>query len=264
MMAYLYQARNALRREFTYKGQVVWSSVYGMVSVLPQVFIWRALYAGKGEVAGATLADMMTYVVLTTLVGIMVSVGDANEIAERMKSGQIGIDLLRPANVRLLFVAQTLGGKVVDILLRGLPMCLMTIAIVGGILPPVSLAAAGWFVLTTVLAVGIQLTFQLMMGTLAFWFINTDLMYWVVDFAWLVLSGATVPLWLLPGWMVTIAQALPFQAARYIPVAVYLGKIPLSDVPRALLTQVLWLVGLAALQEMLWRRGMHRIVVLGG
>lgn len=263
-LAYFYQARNELRRGLAYKGRVVWGLLYGLISVLPQVFLWQALYVGKGEVAGATLADMMTYVVLTNLVGIVANAGGASDLEQRMKSGQICIDLLRPANIRLLFVAQNLGSMVGGVLLQGLPMFALTVAIVGGILPPASWAAFGCFVLTTLMAMGIQIALQLFLGTLAFWFLNTFLVDWLLDFSWLVLSGAVVPLWFLPGWMVTVAQALPFQAARFIPVAVYLGKIPVSEVPRALITQGLWIVGLLTLQTVLWRRGLRRIVIFGG
>lgn len=264
MLAYAFQARNALRRELTYPGNVIWGLVYGLISVLPQVFIWQALYIGKGEVAGASLAQMMTYVVLTNLVGMITNAGGASDLEERMKSGQIGLDLLRPVNIRLLFVAQNLGEMAANLLMRGLPMFLITIAIVGGILPPVSGVALAYFCLTTVLGMGIQISLQLFLGTFAFWFMNTFLMGWLLNFSWLVLSGAIIPLWLLPGWMVQVAQALPFQAAQYIPIAVYLGKIPVSEVPRALLTQTLWIVGLLAVQTLLWRRGLRRIVVLGG
>jgi ABC-2 type transport system permease protein len=135
---------------------------------------------------------------------------------------------------------------------------------VGGILPPVSGAALGYFALTTLLGMGIQISLQLFLGTFAFWFMNTDLISWLLQFAWVVLSGAIVPLWLLPEWMIKVAGALPFQAAQYIPLAVYLGRIPLSDVPRAMLTQVVWIVGLLTAQTLLWRRGLRRIIVLGG
>lgn len=264
MRAYLYQARNALRTQFTYPAWIFWGLLYSMVNVVPYVFLWRALYIGKEQVAGATLAQMLSYVVLSNLVGILTNAGGAEDIEERMKSGSIGLDLLRPVSVRGLFVARNLGAIAGNLVLTGIPQFLLSIALVGGILPPVSWAAFAYFGLTTLLGMGVQISLQLFLGTFSFWFINTSLMGWLLQFSWLVLSGAVVPLWLLPTWMAGVAKALPFQAAQYIPVAVYLDKIPLSDVPRALLIQALWIIGLLGVQTLLWRRGLRRIVVLGG
>ncbi|MHB1355918.1 MAG: ABC transporter permease [Anaerolineae bacterium] len=264
ILPYLYQLRNSLRTQFTYPAWVFWGLLYNLVNVLPQVFLWRALYIGKEQVAGATLAQMLTYVVLSNLVGILTNAGGAEDIEERMKSGNIGLDLLRPVSVRGLFVARNLGAMVGNLALTGIPQLVVSIIIVGGILPPVSWAALGCFLLTALLGMGVQISLQLFLGTFSFWFINTWLMGWVLDFSWLVLSGSIVPLWLLPRWLLVVAQALPFQAAQFIPIAVYLGKIPLSDVPRALLVQGLWIAGLLGAQTLLWRRGLRRIVVLGG
>lgn len=264
IQAYIYQARNALRTQFIYPAQVFWGLLYSMVTVLPQVFIWRALYIGKDQVAGASLAQMLTFVVLSNLVSLLTNAGGAEDIEERMKSGSIGLDLLRPVSVRGLFVARNLGFIAGSVVLSGVPQLLLSIALVGGILPPVSLTAFSYFCLTMVLGMGVQISLQLFLGTFSFWFINTWLMRWLLQFSWLVLSGAIVPLWLLPGWMIKVAEALPFQAAQYIPVAVYLGKISVSDVPHALLVQVLWIIGLLGVQTLLWRRGLRRIVVLGG
>jgi len=262
--AYLYQARLALRTQFLYPAGVFWGVVYSMVRILPQVFVWRALYIGKEQVAGATLDQMLTYVVLSNLVGMLTNAGGAEEIEERMKSGNIGLDLLRPVSVRGLFVARNLGFIGGSLFINGLPQLLLASAIVGGILPPVSWAAFGYFLLTTVLGLCVQISLQLFLGTFSFWFINTYLMSWLLQFSWVVLSGALVPLWLLPGWMAGVARVLPFQAAQYIPLAVYLGKIPLSEVPSALLVQAAWIGGLLGAQTLLWRRGLRRIVVLGG
>jgi ABC-2 type transport system permease protein len=262
--AYIYQARNALRTETIYPARVFWSLLEGAVLVLPQVFLWRALYIGKEQVAGTSLAQMLTYVVLSNLVGMAVNFSSAAQIEERVKNGTIALDMLRPVNIRLLIIAQNLGTTAGQMLTFGLPMLLVSIVIVGGILSPVSWAAFGYFCLSTLLGMGVQIAIQLFMGALAFWFVSTWMMSWWLDFATLVLSGMVVPLWFLPGWMVKIAQVLPFQAARYIPLAVYLGKIPLGEVAHALIIQVLWIIGLMAAHTILWRSGLRRMVVHGG
>ncbi|NLV73719.1 MAG: hypothetical protein GXY52_03390 [Chloroflexi bacterium] len=261
---YLAQMRGVIRVNFAYPARVWTGLLYGFFHIIPQVFVWRALYAGKDAVAGATLPEMLTYVVLSNLVGFVTWFNGASYIEQRMKDGSIGLDLLRPVSMRGLFVAANLGDVATSLVMYGLPQTLLAIVLVGGIVAPVSWEAFGLFLLTTLLGMGVQICWMLFLGTFSYWFINTWLMQWLLQASWKLLSGALVPLWLLPKWMLTIARLLPFQASQYTPVAVYLGRIPVSDVPRAILVQVGWIIGLLALHSLMWHRGIRRIVVLGG
>lgn len=77
-------------------------------------------------------------------------------------------------------------------------------------------------------------------------------------------SGRFVPLWFLPGLLMTISLVLPFQAVRFLPVSIYLGMYIHRGVGFALLLQMFWILLLFSLQFFLWNKAVRRVVILGG
>jgi ABC-type uncharacterized transport system permease subunit len=57
---------------------------------------------------------------------------------------------------------------------------------------------------------------------------------------------------------------LPFQGISYTPVAIFVGQIGLSQVPRAFLVQVAWLAILAVGSRRLYAAAIKRLAVQGG
>ena len=113
-------------------------------------------------------------------------------------------------------------------------------------------------------ALAILLAAFMFIGIAAFWFLSVWLLGWVFRFLESLFSGAYVPLWLMPGWVQTVSQWLPFRAIRYTPLQIYLGNYTHIEALAAIGVQLLWICLLSLLQALLWRRGVRRIVVLGG
>ena len=179
-----------------------------------------------------------------------------------MSSGEIATDMLRPAAPRGILIARSWGEK----LYYFIPSVLIffaSVVVVGGIQLPASPGVFTAFLLSLCLGYLINLTFELVMATFAFWFVEVNTLRWFVSF-FTALSGTAVPLWLFPSWLQAVCRALPFQAAAYIPMQIYLGGTSPAEIFSAFGTQVFWIIGLFLLQEWLWQRGKRRIVVLGG
>jgi ABC-2 type transport system permease protein len=79
-----------------------------------------------------------------------------------------------------------------------------------------------------------------------------------------LLSGVFVPLWLMPGLLVTVAVWLPFNSAINVPLSLYVGRIALSDAAGQLALQAVWVVVLATATRWLWARASRRVTVQGG
>jgi ABC-2 type transport system permease protein len=94
--------------------------------------------------------------------------------------------------------------------------------------------------------------------------VSLEVLEWFVGFFHDIFSGELVPLWFLPDWLQRIAWALPFQAMRFTPVAIYLGRYSHAEITRLLAVQAGWIAAVAAAQSLLWKRGLRRIVVHGG
>lgn len=77
-------------------------------------------------------------------------------------------------------------------------------------------------------------------------------------------SGMLIPLAIMPDGLQTLALALPFSHAVYLPISVLSGLTPLSEVPRIWLLQLVYLAALIVLSRVVFRRSIRVITVQGG
>jgi ABC-2 type transport system permease protein len=85
-----------------------------------------------------------------------------------------------------------------------------------------------------------------------------------VQAAGLFLTGALLPLDVMPDWLRVIVQSTPFAQSIYVPVSLLSGLTPLSEAPRLLLGQLAWLFGLLVVSRLFFRVAVRRITVQGG
>ena len=99
------------------------------------------------------------------------------------------------------------------------------------------------------------------MAAVSFWTENIVGLVWLRGAVTDILSGAVVPLALLPSPLAVVAHLSPFQAIVYIPLSLYLGRA--SALPE-LGIQLVWVIVLWFLARAVWASGLRRLTVLRG
>ena len=69
---------------------------------------------------------------------------------------------------------------------------------------------------------------------------------------------------MMPEWLRTIAAALPFSQAVYLPVSVLSGLTPLVELPRIWLLQMGYAAVLLIASRLVFRRAVRVVTVQGG
>ena len=110
----------------------------------------------------------------------------------------------------------------------------------------------------------LSIFFELISGILAFWKVPGDFVEWYFSVCFVLLSGSIVPLWFFPKWLLRLAHCLPFQAAFFTPVQIYLDRLSLLDTINLLLIQLFWVFFLFSFQEIMWHKGVKRLTMSGG
>ena len=77
-------------------------------------------------------------------------------------------------------------------------------------------------------------------------------------------GGALVPLAMLPGWLRSLAEALPFAQGIAAPILVLSGVTPLAALPAVWGVQLLWLLGLWLVSRLAFARAVRQVTVHGG
>ncbi len=237
----------------------VFQSLIGMVVF---VYFWRALYANTAAIAGLTLDMTLGYVLLARIFQPLGSLQMVGEFCHQQEQGGIALLLLRPLDIQFAYYVQGLATVAVA-LGRQLPVALAALLFFH-LRWPTSPAAWAVFAVSALLGHSVLFCLDWMLGCLAFYTTSA----WGVGFAIrglvLFFGGVMVPPTMMPDWLRIIVQSTPFAQAIYVPVSLLSGLSPLSEAPRLLLTQLLWLAGMLPLSRLVFAAAIRRITVQGG
>lgn len=261
--AYAKLAELQLRTAFAYPLMVIG----GLLTVLLQIFllkaIWTAVYAGRGSVEGVDLDALITFVTLANLQLLAMRPMLVWYLERRIHEGDIGFDLVRPVPFLGQLFAQQLGATIghLPFVVVGIPFAV----VLGSLALPASPAAAGWYLVSLVLAYGIAMLMGLLMGLVAFWTVQTLGVAVIYNFAAQFLGGALIPLYFFPDALRTVAHLLPFRAEVFIPISIYTGTISEpAAILGALAVQLVWVGVLSILAAAVWHRARRIVTVYGG
>ena len=257
---------SSLKESLIYWKNALAQVFFELFRIAIQISAWYALYSSMNfePMMGRSFDTMMTYQMVVLIVGGITFAGKiASLLEERIKSGEITTDFLRPIDPRGILISKSWGEKIFFLFPQVLAVG-VGIWVLGGIQLPSSLTDFWLFLLSLVFAYLINLTFELLISTFAFWFVAVGTLQWFIDFFQLAISGAVVPLWLLPDWLQTFARMLPFQASVYIPMQIYLGEIGTEELLANFALQIFWIIALFLLHQYLWKKGIKKLVVHGG
>ena len=258
---YLRLFQYGFRRHATYRAATLAGAFTNTVFGILRAYVLIALWQARPGLAGYDVADAVTFCFLTQgLLEPMRVFGGGLELSERVRTGAIAIDLVRPAPLQLWMLAQDLGRAAYHVVVRGVPPMLAGAALFGVVLPDGPLT---WAAFAASVAVGVVVSFGLryLVALSSCWVLDDRGVQTVSLVATLFFSGMVVPLVIFPGWLGDLARALPWAAIMQVPADVYLGK---TEVTAALGFQALWAAALLALGALATRAARHKVIIQGG
>ena len=248
-----------------YRSTFVISAVTATTAAGVQVFLWRAVYAGRpsGLPHGYDLPRLTTYVLLAQVLGLMQASRVDEEVSGEVQRGDIAVSLLRPVNYPLTRFAAGLPVSLTNATLVAVPVVVLYAFLLPLTRP--SWTGMALFACSAGLALVIGFGVNLLVGLAGFVTTNIWGIRIVKDSAVAFFAGQVVPLALMPGPLATLARALPFQGMIDSPLRLLLGRYdgPL-DAISILAVQLVWAGVLSALAALAWHRAARRVEVLGG
>ena len=245
-------------------GRVATKAVRIAVAVFLSVVLWRALYAKTTSEAGLDRDQAVTYAVLATvLVGTRFTAAwiNGDTVLQRMQEGTILFWFLRPMSARRYYFVRGLGelGYAQLWLIATVVVCLPL-----GVMRAPDPGSLPAFVVSLVLGHAIFYELNLVLDLLCFWTVVNQSAVQIMFFVQTLLSGGFAPLWFFPEWFRTLSLLLPFQGTLNVPVSIYVGRLPASQIAASLAVQLGWVVGLWLFNRWLWERASRRVTVQGG
>jgi ABC-2 type transport system permease protein len=227
-----------------------------------EVLLFVATASGTGVVRGMTGEELVTFAFVSQGFLVVIGAFGDRELAQRVATGDIVIDLYRPTDLQAWWLANWLGRSWFQVLARGVPPVLLG-AIAFDLVWPhpwVWLPFACSLLLATI--VGFALRFCANLS--AFWLLDNRGVDQMVTVLISFFAGMLLPVNLFPPWLKTVAHALPFVALVQYPTEIYLGLHSGSGMVLVLGRQLLWAVVLLAVGRIMLVAATRRVVIQGG
>ncbi|MFF2886925.1 ABC transporter permease [Paenibacillus sp. NPDC057967] len=256
---------NAIQSNTTYRFNTFVTTLYKILHILVHVSVWTALYSSNKIVTGeamATLEDMVTYVVISTVISIFVENGNIWSLSSRVDSGEISMLLIKPINFFRQLLFHTLGDKVFAFLFEILPVMLIGLFIFNIGTP--NLMYLGLFLISVFISFFIFFLITFLIGLLSFWYVKIFHLSFILNNTMKFFSGSWIPLWLFPDSLLTVAKFLPFELIYYSPIRIYLEQVSTMDIYGIFAKGIVWCMILGVLNYAVWKIGFKQLVIQGG
>ena len=236
------------------------NTFFGVVKVL---ILFAAADAAGGSVAGYDRPSLSTYSWIAQGMIAIILAFPRGDVADRVRTGDIAIDLGRPVHPITAWFAEDLGRAGQACLIR----FLVPLAVGGllfGLRVPQHPLTVPLFLLSGLLAVAVSFGARLLVNLAAFWILDVRGLLTLYMVGSNVLSGLIVPVAFFPGWLQVVAYATPFPWMLQAPVDIAVERATGGEALLALAAQAGWAAALFALAALALRRGTRRLVVQGG
>ncbi|MEV5105695.1 ABC transporter permease [Streptomyces massasporeus] len=256
-------AAGGFRRYATYRAATVAGVFTNTVFGVILVYTYLALWDEKPHLGGYDQAQAVTYVWLGQCLYATLAIqggGAEKDLMERIRTGEIAVDLYRPADLQLWWLAGDVGRALFQMLGRGVIPFLF-----GAVFFPMALPTevAPWaaFTVTLLLATIVSFAIRYLAALSVFWLMDGMGVNQVLMVTGIFFSGMVLPLNAFPGVFGEVVRVLPWAAQIQMPADVLMGE---TDPLRAFAFQAAWAVALLAAGRLLQSAATRRVVVQGG
>lgn len=251
----------SFKQQIQFKWNLLFQIIGDWLRIYIKICIWKALIqAGTKDMAD--YRSLASYSVAASLILILTNSRVAANLSERVRSGMIAVDLIRPVSLKWYCFFQQIGENLFHFLFEGLFIAAFSWLIWK--LPLLQVKTAVPSLLCLVLGVVIMFYIQYTIGLLVFWMKDGTYTRMITDALFVLFSGIEIPLWFYPEWLRNVSHMLPFRFVVFEPVMVWLGQAKGKEIVWILFLQILWLLVLSLLENRLWKCIKNSIEIQGG
>jgi len=252
--------RAGFQRHASYRRATLASAFTNSVFGFLKCYVLLTAASGRGEIAGYDAASLAMFAWAGQgLLGV-VELFSWTEVTNRIRTGDIVSDLLRPVNPMVAFLAADLGRAGHALVIRlAVPITL------GALCFPLRWPSAAatwlWLAVSVLLATVISFATRYLVNLLAFWWLDARGPNTLWLFGSALFSGLAIPIPFFPEWAQTVLWCTPFPWMLQAPLDVLLERgSPVLSVGGATVVAVGMLGSCAVVQHV----AVRRLVVQGG
>ncbi len=249
--------------QWQYRANLMMYMLYGLVSPVVYLAVWITIANSQGSVGGLTANDFILYYLTLLIVDELTGDITIHILAYKIQDGTLSSELLYPIHPVLTHtLVYNIAFKMLTFIAL-LPIWVLLFLLFHPNYSVVTWQSLLLAVPAIILGFGTSFLFGATVTCLAFW---TTRVYAISEFHFALItlfSGQFVPLQLMPKFIQTLAQYLPFQMYKYVPIQIILNRLSPADMLRDYAVGVVWFVIALLLFNWMWRTGIKRFSAVG-
>lgn len=246
----------------TYRGEWVVFMAANISVPIISLLIWRTALANGAQLP-VDERYLTTYFVLLSMVTMATSSWMTGFLSRDIRLGRLSSWMVRPASLLLDFVANNLSEKL-------LKTCAL-VPMVGvlwwifrdSMSVPSGPGHLAVFAVSVVLAAVLVFTIDILVAALTFWMDDVTALHQARLIIANVLSGAIVPLALMPDWSRGFVDLQPFRYTVSFPVEIVSGHLSNTEILTGMGIQLGYVVGFGVLARLVWAAGIRGYSAVG-
>ena len=144
-----------IQNNLTYRFNFLARTLFGLIPLVAILYVWRTIFSGKdagAQVSGYTLAGMISYYLLATVVDALTAVNEDDwQIAADIKDGNISQFLLKPIDYLWYRLCLFCSGRLTYVAVAFVPLTLFILYLSRYFVFPVDWMTFGLFAVSLVL-----------------------------------------------------------------------------------------------------------------
>jgi ABC-2 type transport system permease protein len=264
-MVFPTMVKMGIKRLFRYPWGLLMSVVIDPIILVLNIILYHALfaYSGTATIAGYQLEQMIWYFAATSFIWYWTWNFTDRSMGQRVLSGDLTIDLIRPLSVFSLELSRAVSLRVSGVLFEFLPiLAIYSIFVPHPFMTWVTLLQ---FVLSAALAFLLFFTINFLIGMSATVLQNNTSAAAIKFILVAGLGGSFVPLEFFPPQMTEVLKVLPFSSLFYWPIQFFLGKGgDWASFGLHSMVAAGWIACFWVLDALLWRASIRRYAGAGG
>lgn len=263
MNKYIYITKIKIQTILTYRFDIILTILGQCVTMFAVCYFWLVVYGDQESVLNVSGKSMLTYTTISILMGNLFTMNVQERVVDSIRTGNIALDMLKPMNIYISYLAEDLGEAVVAFFQKVLPLLVIG-SLMFGIPKAASAAHFLLFTVSFIFAYFINWLLAALLGLAAYRTIQMGPMMAVKTYLIKLLSGSMIPMWFFPEGLRKLLEILPFINIYQVPLAIYIGKYSAASALLPMSVQLFWNFVLLLLFAFLQKKMADQIMVQGG
>ena len=265
---YLPFTRAGIQAAMAYRTNFIAFFFGSIVYCLVMYYIWRAVFnaSGEGMMNGFTMTDMTVFLFITALTNFLTESDGSYDVGEEVRDGNIAMRLIKPVGFHSTFLFTEMGWKLLVFAMIFAPVVvgveIYKYHAYGGFAFDISKFLL--YLLSLMMSYLFSFYMNVCFGFMAFFLKNLWGFNIIKSGILRFVSGAVVPLALMPDGLRQVLEWMPFSSLCYTPVMIYMGKYSGVEIALRLAIQLSWVIGFYLISKLILSAALRHISVQGG